>query len=121
MARSLGRTALLLICAGICAGQGSFAIPAWLEPYPGTTPKKLTFSTFTDSSYKTDAAPDEVIAHYRKLFAAAALPFFPQKDPISTTIHGETTECSLKVDVRRFAGATLVDVTCSAPIDRKRQ
>jgi len=114
-------TAVLLAAAGFAAAQSTLAIPSWMEPYPGTTPRLHDFTTFVEQDYKTDGAPADVVAHYRKLFEAAKLPFFPQADPISTTIHGETPACDLKVDIRKFAGGTLVHVTCSQPTLRKRQ
>ena len=117
-----GRAGVVLLAAvGFVAGQSTLAIPSWLEPLPGATPRTHDFTTFVEQDYKTDASPADVVAHYRKLFDAAKLPFFPQIDPISTTIHGDTPECDLKVDIRRFSGATLVHVTCSQPTLRKRQ
>ncbi len=115
MAGARIQVCLLMACAAALPGQPALAIPDWLEPYPGATPQTHNFSTFVDSNYKTTAEPSGVVEHYRTLFTAAGLPFFPQKDPIGTTIHGDTPACDLKIDIRKFAGATVVHVTCSQP------
>jgi hypothetical protein len=114
-----GIAVVFLACAGYVAGQGSFSMPSWLEPYPGATAKAHTFSNFISSSYQTSAPPEEVVGHYKELFTAAGLPFFPHKDPITISISGSPPECNVLIQIRKFAGATQVNVTCSAVLAHK--
>jgi len=117
----LSAVVLLVACASPLPGEGPLAIPSWLAPFPDAVPQIHTFSNFVESRYETAAPSADVIAHYRKIFAAARLPFFPEKDPIGTSIHGETAECDLHIRISQFRGATLVNVTCSLPVYRRAE
>ena len=119
--RHLPAAVLLIAFTEWSTGQGALAIPSWLEPFPDASPQLRTFSTFVESRYETTAPPEDVLAHYQKIFAAAGLPFFPDKDPIATSINGETGTCDLHIRISRFHGSTIVNVTCSSPRSRHAQ
>ena len=88
--------------------------PAWLEPYPGATATAHSSPLLAESTYTASAPPSDVLAHYRKLFEAAKLPFQPNPDGIGTSIRAAAPECDLLILIRTREPGTLVDVNCAA-------
>lgn len=99
--------------AGLALGQ-SPAAPAWLASYPGAHPRIQVTPGLWDSSYETDASVAGVIAHYRKLFETAGLPFHPNYDGVGTAIRGTAPEGDLLILIRRQDTETSVRVDVSA-------
>jgi hypothetical protein len=87
------------------------AMPAWLTPYPGAQAES---ANAVDTSYSVAARPEAVVAHYRKLITAAALPFVPNFDGMGTSIRAAATECDLLIRIRESDGGALVRVSCMA-------
>jgi hypothetical protein len=88
-------------------------MPAWLVPYPGAGSQSRKIFNTVESSYTVAAAPHEVLAHFRTLFASAGLPFEP--DPLGGgfLIRSAAPECDLEVSIQRRDSNTAVKVTCS--------
>jgi hypothetical protein len=95
-------------------GQGPLSMPSWLVNYPGAAPQIRSSPTYFESTYETTAKPEEVIAHYQKLFDEQWLPFRPSFDGIGTAIRGETPECNLLLLIRRQGTGTWVQVSGAA-------
>ncbi len=60
--------------------QHAPGLPAWLATYPSASPDVRSTSSLVESTYTTSAQPEDIVAHYRKLFEAASLPFLPNFD-----------------------------------------
>ena len=113
----------LPISAAVClsfsqALFGQPTMPSWLSNYPGATATLKTFPALIEATYTTDAAPDLVTEHYRKLFETQNLAFQPNSDGIGVTFRGVAAECDLLISIRagpigRPAG-TSVRVGCAA-------
>jgi hypothetical protein len=69
---------------------------------------------YFESTYETPAQPQEVIAHYRKLFDAQGLVFQPNFDGIGTAIRGEMPQYSLLLLVRSQGTGSWVQISGAA-------
>jgi hypothetical protein len=107
--KSLFAAALLL-----CPLHAQITMPAWLAPYPESTPQTKTFAAYSESSYTTAAAPSAVLDHYRKLFETAGLPFVANSDGVGTNIRASASECDLMLSVRPQSTGATVRVSCAA-------
>ena len=94
----------------VFAFVASAGMPSWLTPYPGATVENENAS---DLAYSAKAKPEEVIAHYRKLLAGAALPFVPNFDGMGTSIRAAAPECDLLIRIRESDEGTLARVNCA--------
>ena len=106
-----------IVCIGCpqsIFGQAARAIPSWLVNYPGVTAQSSTSPGYFELTYEAAAKPEELIAHYRKLFAAQGLNFQPNFDGIGTAIRGETRECDLLLLIRRQGAGSWVQVSGAA-------
>jgi hypothetical protein len=90
------------------------SLPAWLTGFPGSTPAVRSSDSLIESSYTIAAQPEEIVAHYKKLFEAAGLPFQPNPDGIGTSIRAAAPECDLLIQIRTREAGTFVAVNCSA-------
>lgn len=90
------------------------SLPAWLVSFPGSMPAVQSSDPLIASSYTIAAPADDVLAHYRKLFEAAGLPFQPNPDGIGTSIRAAAPECDLLIQIRTREAGTFVAVNCSA-------
>jgi hypothetical protein len=93
--------------------QEAPSLPPWLESYPGAKPTIRSSNSLVESSYTIAAQPDDLVAHYRKRFAAAGLPFQPSGDGLGTSIRAEARECDLLIQIRSRSEGTFVKVDCS--------
>jgi len=107
---------VLLAFVTAAPGQEPAAVmPSWLVPYAGSEAEINTASpTLIEVSYATTAKPDEVVAHYRKLFEAATLPFVPNSDGVGASIRAAAPECDLLVKIRAQDAGTLTRISCAA-------
>jgi len=105
---------LALGCALWMAGAEPPEMPAWLTPFPGATVTTRVLTSFVLSRYETTASTDEVVEHYRALFATAGLPFHPGSNPLATTIRGSLEECDLSIGIGHSKTGTSVTVMCTA-------
>jgi hypothetical protein len=98
-------------------GQTTLSLPAWLASYPGANARTQSTPGLVESVYETAAKPDEVIAHYRKLFATAGLSFQPNFDGMGTAVRGSAAEGDLLILIRQQGKGTAVrvDVTSKSP------
>ena len=114
----MSRLLLSIACATACA-LGQFvtpvpsAMPAWLVPYLGASPKNRRIGNSVESSYIVSAPPRDIVAHFRTLFESAGLPFQPSPMGYGFLIRESAPECSLAIDIRRLDPNTEVKVTCS--------
>jgi len=106
-----------LVALTPACSQAAFQLPAWLVSYPGTNPAVYSSDSFAQSSYVTDARPDEVVEHYRKLFEAQGLPFQPNWDGMGNSIRAEAKECNLLIQIQKRPGGTFTKVSCAAKGD----
>jgi hypothetical protein len=109
----------LLPAAAVCLSfsQALFCqptMPSWLANYPGATPQVKTFPALVEATYTTNAGPDLVTDHYRKLFEAQSLLFHPNSDGIGVTVRGAAAECDLLIAIRALDAGTFVRVSCAA-------
>ncbi len=93
--------------------QAAPSLPPWLETYPGARPTIQSSDSLVESSYTVAAQPDDLVAHYRKLFAAESLPFQPNADGIGTSIRAAARECDLLIQIRSHLEGTFVKVSCA--------
>jgi hypothetical protein len=112
--KTLVSTAFALFSSTLGFSQGALSIPAWLQSYPGATAAVHSSDSLIESSYTTAAAPEQIVAHYGKLFEAAKLPFHPNPDGMGTSIRAEAPECDLLIQIRRRDEGAFVKVNCSA-------
>jgi hypothetical protein len=105
--------ALLLAEIGQLAGQTPFAIPPWLESYPGAAVETKTSRGMVTANYETAAPLADVIAHYGELFAAQGVPFHPEIYGTAAVIRGDVPGCGLTIQVRKRAAGTSVQVTAT--------
>jgi hypothetical protein len=96
---------------------GQPTMPSWLVNYPGATATLKTFPALVEATYTTDAAPDLVTDHYRKLFEAQNLVFQPNSDGIGVAVRA-AAECDLLISIRAgpigHPAGTSVRVSCAA-------
>jgi len=106
-----------LLAAAALFAQPTLSLPSWLSSYPGATPRTQTTPGLVESTYETAAKPDEVVAHYRKLFATAGLFFQPGFDGIGTVVRAAAPEGDLLILIRPLSQGTAVrvDVTAKSP------
>ena len=109
--------ACLLLPAAALFAQPTLSLPAWLASYPGATARTLTTPGLVESTYETSAKPEEVIAHYRKLFETAGLFFQPNFDGMGTAVRGSAPEGDLLILIRAQGKGTSVrvDMTAKSP------
>ncbi len=117
--KTLGIAQILLAFTSIAiaaiAQSAPLAMPPWLTPYPGTTVATLASSpSLVETSYSTSAKPDEVIAHYRRLFEAAGVRFNSNFDGSGTSIRAAAAECDLLIKVREESAGAIARVSCAA-------
>jgi hypothetical protein len=101
--------AVVLLAGASLMDAETKAMPVWLAPYPGAQAES---ANAVDTSYSVAARPEAVVAHYRKLITAAALPFVPNFDGMGTSIRAAATECDLLIRIRESDGGALVRVSC---------
>jgi hypothetical protein len=94
--------------------QDAPSLPPWLVSYPGATSTDVSGDSLVESSYKIAAQPADLVEHYRKLFAAAGLPFQPNSDGVGTSIRASARECDLLIQIRSREEGAFVKVNCSA-------
>jgi len=89
-------------------------MPSWVVPYPGAVPQTRQMWNTVESSYTvSSAAPHDVLAHFRTLFASARVPFQPDPMGGGFVIRAALPECDLDIGIRRRDPDTTVKVTCS--------
>ena len=104
--------AVCLATAPLLVAQPS--MPSWLALYPGASAETGTNPAVVTAKYTTDAPPNLVIAHYRKLFEARNLPFRPNPDGIGVTVRASVHECDLLISIRDLGYGSSVAVMCAA-------
>jgi hypothetical protein len=67
-----------------------------------------------ESSYKIDAKPADLVAHYRKVFSGAGVQSIVNDDGLGISIRGSAPECDLLIKVREQSGESFVSVNCAA-------
>jgi hypothetical protein len=88
-------------------------MPSWLVPYPGAAPQDRKMGNSVESTYTVAAAPHEIVAHFRTLFASAGLAFEPDAMGFGFLIRAAAPECDLDISIRKRDPDTAVKVTCS--------
>ena len=94
--------------------HAQITMPAWLAPYPESTPQIRSFPAYTESSYTTAATPAAVLDHYRKLFETAGLAFVPNSDGVGNNVRTSVPECDLLLSIRPQSTGSSVRVNCAA-------
>jgi hypothetical protein len=97
------------------------AMPSWVVVFPGATAQDRQTGSGVESSYEVGAKMDEVLAHFRKLFASKGLAFDPESTGDGFFIRAKTPECDLAISIRRRIdhaaeddqAETAVKVTCT--------
>jgi hypothetical protein len=92
-------------------------MPAWLVRYPGASADNRRTGNAVESTYAVAAAPREVLAHFRTLFASASLPFQPDPMGGGFLIRSAAPECDLEIVIRRRDKDSTVKVTCSPRLE----
>jgi hypothetical protein len=108
-----GIRSLLLLATALFA-QPKLSVPAWLASYPGANARTQATPGLVESTYETAAKPDEVVAHYRKLFETAGLFFQPGFDGMGTVIRATAPEGDLLILIRQQGKATAVRIDVTA-------
>ncbi len=101
----------ILLCAQ--SESGGVSLPGWLAPYPGSTATNAISGNVIQSSYTAAAKPDDVSAHYSKLFAARGINPITNFDGIGTSLRAQAPECDLLIQIREASAGTAVKVSCS--------
>jgi hypothetical protein len=106
-----------LAAAAWSLAQTAISLPAWLAAYPGANARTQTTPGLVESAYVTSAKPEEVVAHYRKLFETAGLFFQPGFDGMGTVVRGAAPEGDLLILIRQQGKGTSVrvDLTAKSP------
>jgi hypothetical protein len=108
----MGKYTLFLVFG--CA-WAQLQLPSWLVPFPGAVPSPVKASAgLAETSYIATAQPEEILAHYRALFAAANLRFNPNFDGLGTTVRAAAPECDLLLKIRDQSSGTSVKISCAA-------
>jgi len=97
-------------------------MPTWVVVFPGATAQARQAGDGVESSYVVGATMNEVLAHFRKLFAQKGLAFDPESTGDGYFIRAKASECDLAISIRRRNAhvveddqpETAVKVTCSA-------
>ncbi len=97
----------------LVAAQEALSPPSWMHAYPGTMEQVKASPSLVETSYTTEAAPPDVVAHYADLFAEQGLPFHPQQYGTATLIRGATPGYGLTIQIRKRGTLTSVVVTCT--------
>ncbi len=112
----------------VCAAADGPEIPSWLAPYPGAEPVSRQSAVLAESEYTAKAQPGQVVDHYRRLFAAAGVPFRPDPMGYGFLIRASAESCDVTIRIRNQNGTSAVRVTCarsfarnSTATDQKRQ
>jgi hypothetical protein len=114
---------MLLVCLATRAylpAQDTPTMPAWISVYPGATEQTRGLGPLVESTYTAAAPPRDVLSHFRKLFAAAGLPFQPGAAGNGFMIRAAPPECDLFIRIRRMEDGTAVQVTCTAGPGREQ-
>jgi hypothetical protein len=113
--KKLWSAQILLAFISTAAGQQApLAMPSWLIPYPGANAATLASSaSLVEAGYTASAKPDEVVAHYRRLFDAAGLRFNSNFDGSGTSIRAAAAECDLLIKIREEGEGTSARVSCA--------
>src|ERR1700730_8044599 len=90
-----------LTAVALIFGQTPISMPSWLMSYPGANARTQNTPGLVESTYETAGKPDDVIAHYRKLFDAAGLFFQPNFDGMGTAVRGTAPEGDLLILIRQ--------------------
>ena len=109
------RISALLAGASLLVGQTAPSLPEWLIPYQGATATTSASPTVVESSYMVLAKPEEVSAHYAKLFTSNGLTSQSNYDGLGTVIRASATECNLMIKVRESSAGTAVRISCATP------
>src|SRR5689334_920358 len=88
-------------------------MPSWITAYPGANEQTRRMGPVAESSYTADAAPRDVLSHFRQLFAGAGVKFDPSAAGNGFMIRAATPECDLFIRIHRTDLGTAVQVTCS--------
>jgi len=96
-------------------------MPSWMVPYPGVSAQNRQVLNAVESTYTVAAAPHEVLAHFRTLFASAGLPFQPDPMGGGFLIRAAAPECDLDISIRRRDQNTTVKVNCSPRLAANEQ
>lgn len=96
-------------------------MPAWVVPYPGVAAENRRMGNSMESRYTVAAAPHDVLAHFRTLFASAGLAFQPDPMGHGFLIRSAAPECDIEVSIRRHDPDTEVKVTCSPRLAANEQ
>jgi hypothetical protein len=89
-------------------------MPAWLASYPGAAARRQATAGLVESAYEIEASTGEVIAHYRRLFEAAGIPFHPNFDGVGTSVRGAAPEGDVLILIRAQGKGTAVRVDVAA-------
>jgi hypothetical protein len=108
-------TCLLLCFTSLATSQtAAVAMPAWLKPYPGAAVSpQISSPALIETTYTASAKPNEVVAHYGQLLAAASVPFNSNFDGAGTSIRAAATACDLLIKIREQGDQTNVRVSCA--------
>ena len=90
------------------------SLPEWLAVYPGAKLEVAEAPGMATATYVTAAKPDAVIAHYRKLWEAAGLPFAANFKGMGTSMRAALADCELLVQVREEGEGSQVKATCAS-------
>ncbi len=87
-------------------------MPAWLSAYPGAAPQTTSSPALVEATYSTDASPEAVQEHYRKLFEARNLTFNANQDGVGVMVRA-SAECDLMLWIRAKGSGSSVRVSCA--------
>jgi hypothetical protein len=94
-------------------GQTPPVMPKWLVSFPGVTARVRTSTLLVEARYETTAPVAEVMAHYRKLFEGAGLPFHANATGMGVSIRGAAPECALLIQISQQGYGSQVQVSCA--------
>lgn len=107
-------TRLLMTFVASAAAVRAQALPPWLVPFPGASVTSRTVAGREEAAYVAGATVEEVLAHYRPLFAKAGVGFAPGGDGIGTVLRATASGCDLLLQIRERTGGAGVMARCSA-------
>jgi len=90
------------------------ALPVWLASYPESEPVTQVLPGLVESSYRTGANVESVLAHYRKVWVGAGQPFSPNFNGTGTAIRAAAAECDVLVQVREDGDGSFVKASCAS-------
>lgn len=100
-----------MIAGALCAQD--LTIPAWLTPLPGAQVRTEAAPGLAQVSYRAAAKPDDVIEHYRKVWAPGQ-PFIPNFNGTGTSIRAAAPECDVLVQIREDGDGSFVKASCAS-------